>query len=70
MTSIKKIIEKEEIKTKKNPGKANKQKQKEINKANRGETIPINKIVTPKKIKNKSRSNLKKELKKEINNIN
>ena len=66
MNSVKKIIEKEQQKSKKNPGKANKQKRKEINKAKRGEPIPIAKVVTPKKAKENKRTNLKKKLKKEI----
>ena len=66
MKSIKKIIEKEEHKNKKNPSKANREKREEINKARRGEPIPAAKVVTPKKIKEKSRTGLKKKLKKEI----
>ena len=66
MNSVKKIIEKEQQKSKKNPGKANKQKRKEINKAKRGEPIPAAKVVTPKKTKEKSRTNLKNKLNKEI----
>ena len=66
MKSIKKIIEKEDQKKKKNPGKANRQKRDEINKARRGDPIPIAKVVTPKKVKESKRTNLKKKLRKEI----
>ena len=66
MKSIKKIIEKEEQKNRKNPGKANREKREEINKARRGEPIPVAKIVTPKKVKESKRTNLKKKLRKEI----
>lgn len=66
MKSIKKIIEKENAKQKKNPGKANKEKRKETNKAKRGDPIPVNRIVTTKKSKAKQRQNIKKNTRKEI----
>lgn len=66
MDSVKKIVEKEQQKSKKNPGKTNKQKRKEINKAKRGEPIPVAKVITPKKVKENKRTYLKKKLKKEI----
>ena len=66
MNSIKKIIEKENVKQKKNPGKANKEKRKEANKAKRGDPIPVNRIVTTKKSKAKQRQNIKKNTRKEI----
>ena len=69
MKNINKIIEKEKIKSIKNPGKENKEKRKEINKAKRGEPIPVNKVVPTKKSKAKRRTSIKKETKKEINNI-
>ena len=68
MTSIKKIIEKENTKQKKNPGKANKQKRKEINKARRGDPIPVNRVVTTKKSKAKQRQNIKKNTRREVEN--
>ena len=69
MESIRKIIEKEEQKNKKNPGTDNREKRDSLNKARRGETIPAAKVVTPKKIKEKSRNALKKKLNKEIKDI-
>ncbi len=66
MESLKKIIEKEERKNKKNPGKANRKKRDEINKARRGEPIPAAKVVTPKKVRERSRNGLKKKLEKEL----
>ena len=66
MKSIKKIIEKEDQKKKKNPGTANRQKRDEINNARRGDPIPVAKVVTPKKVKENKRTNLKKKLRKEI----
>lgn len=66
MSSVKKIIEKEDIKKKKNPGKLNKQKRQELNRAKRGDPIPVNKIVTTKKSKAKQRQNIKKNTRKEI----
>ena len=69
MKNIKKIIEKEELKNKKNPGKQNKAKRKALNSANRGDPIPLNKVVTPKKQKQQQRQKLKKSLQKELKNI-
>ena len=69
MESIKKIIEKEEIKQKKNPGKLNRQKNQERNKARRGEPIPTNRIVESKKVKKRNRNSLKKDLEKTIKDM-
>ena len=66
MQSVKKIIEKQQQRSKKNPGKANRKKRDEINEARRGEPIPVGKVVTPKKVKESKRTNLKKKLRKEI----
>ena len=69
MESVKRIIEKEEQRKKKNPGKENRQKRDLLNKARRGEMIPAAKVVTPKKVKENSRNALKKQLNKEIKDI-
>ena len=69
MASIRKIVEKEINRKKKNPGKINKQKQKDINKAKRGDPIPVNKVVATKKSKSKLRQNIKKTTRKEIEDL-
>lgn len=69
MESFNKLIKKQQQKDKKNPGKANKEKQKEKNRLKRGEPIPVSKVVTPKNIKEKKRNRLKSKLKSEINNF-
>lgn len=69
MDSVKKLVKKEEVKAKKNPGKKNKEKRNAANKAKRGDPIPVSKVVTPKKTKEKDRNILKKQLKKEIEDI-
>ena len=66
--SNKKIIKNLLIKEAKNPGKENKEKRKERNKAKRGQLIPAPKIVPSKKEKNKKRSSLKRELHKNLKN--
>jgi len=68
MKNINKLIEKEQLKQLKNPGKNNKKKRKEINKAKRGEPIPVNKVVPTKKSKSKRRESIKKDTIREINN--
>ena len=68
MQGFKKLAEKESIRNKKNPGKANREKRNEINKSKRGNPIPISKVVIPKKVKENSRSKLKDKLKREIEN--
>ena len=66
MANIKKMAEKELEKAKKNPGKANREKQKELNSVKRGEPIPPTRITETKKTKEKKRQNLKKKLRDEL----
>lgn len=66
MESINKLVEIEERRKKKNPGKANKENLKEKNKTKRGNPIPLPKVVQTKKSKAKRRSYLKNRLQKEI----
>ncbi len=69
MESVKKIIEKEEEKRKKNPGKANREQRKESNRAKRGDPIPRNRIVESRKNKQRRRERLKKDLQKSLKDI-
>ncbi|MCH3962036.1 MAG: hypothetical protein LKF53_04985 [Solobacterium sp.] len=54
------------IEKKKNPGREQREAEKEANDTKRGAKIPLNKVVEDKKAKQKKRSRLKADLQKEV----
>ena len=64
MDSVKKHLKKELLRTKKNPGRKNRQARKEANKIRRGQASPGTRITETKKTKAQKRSSLKIELRK------